>query len=72
MVHFSILFWRLMYEITVILSDSIMKIPIEKALIIPKIAKIIRNETNRQYYFNAIINANYDAPQLVSILNMLK
>jgi hypothetical protein len=61
-----------MYEITIILKDGEMKIPIEKALLIPSIAKIIKNENNRQYYFNEIINSNYDKAQLVSILNMLK
>lgn len=62
-----------MYYIKIILIDNNKEyyLPIEKALLIPIIAREIKNKSSRQYHLNQILLANYSKDELISILYQL-
>jgi hypothetical protein len=61
-----------MFLIEVKTKDEIIKMPIEKALLIPELAKQIKQPANRNYYLNQIMQSNYNRNELISMLNLMK
>jgi hypothetical protein len=61
-----------MLTIKIIFDDDSYDCPIEKALLIPKIRNIIKNNKNRDVYLQKVLQSNYDKETLASILHMLK
>jgi hypothetical protein len=61
-----------MYIIEIHTSDGKIEMPIEKALLIPKLREIIISKDNREFHLKNILRAEYDVNNLISILYNFK
>jgi hypothetical protein len=57
-------------HINISIENKIISIPIEKALMIPKIREQIISTKNRNFYLDQILKSNMDKNMLISVLHI--